>query len=261
MRPVFSNWKQWFQEDELGFWMEYRRTKNVEMRNFLVEQYLPLVKFHAERLAAKLHDKLDVDDLYQAGTLGLMKAVESYEPERKLKFETYASTRIRGAILDSLRANDWVPRQVRKKAKLLDKACEELEAKLGREPTEVEIAEHLNISLEEYYELAREASVVGIFHCTKGDEDSPGQDIEGIADPKSDRPTQRIEKKDLIRAMLAELTEKEKYILQMYYFDGLTMQAIGEILNITESRVSQIHSQMVNRLRRKFRKTAKFLAA
>ncbi|RME85206.1 MAG: FliA/WhiG family RNA polymerase sigma factor [Planctomycetota bacterium] len=262
MNPVKLNYEEWLKKDQKGFWNEFHRTKNLEMRNFLIEKYLHLVKYHAQRLGAKLHDKLDWDDLEQAGVFGLIQAIENFDPQRGNKFETYCALRIRGAILDDIRSHDWVPRLVRQKAKAWQEAFQTLEEKLGREPSEKEMADYLKLSLADFRKMTQEASTVSMFSLNSKDKDEESQGLnEVISDPKSSSPLEKVEKKDLIQTMIQNLSYEEKLVIQMYYYDGLTMKEIGVALGLSESRVCQIHGYLIKRLKTKYSSQIRKIAA
>lgn len=262
MNPPKDNLLEWLRRDPIGFWREFKETGDQEMRNCLIESFLHLVNYHAERLGAKLHDKLDLDDLKQVGVFGLIQAIEAYDPLRKIKFETYCAMRIRGAILDDLRSHDWVPRLIRQRSKQLEKAYRALEEKLSRPPHDKEMAEHLGMTLEEYYELARDASAVSVLSLNGKDSDENSTSGLGdLSDKKASNPAKKLEKKDLIQNMLAELNDEEKKVLMLYYYEELTMKEIGKVLELSESRISQIHSGLLNRLRFKYGKDVKSFAA
>lgn len=231
---------------------------DLEARNRMIEEYLPLVKYIASRIAGRLPSHVEVDDLINAGILGLIDAIDKFDPSRKIKFKTYAEFRIRGAIIDELRALDWVPRSTRQKATRLERAYFEVEQRTGHAATDVEIAEHLGISMDEFYQLVNEARGVAIISVdelhAEGDENFERNLLEYLADPESVQPDVRLNL-DQIYQIVADaidrLPEKERLVISLYYYDELTMKEIGEIMNITESRVSQIHTKAILRLRSK----------
>jgi RNA polymerase sigma factor FliA len=233
-------------------WREYARTKNPEIRNRLMEQYLPVVNFIAERLLLTLPRSIDVEDLKSAGTFGLMDAVDGFEIERGIKFKTYCSNRIRGAILDELRSQDWVPRLVRLKAHQLARAQSSLEARFGRAPTHAEMATELGIGLSDYMDLTEEASAHTVRSLSESWDDGSGEQtvekIDFIRDQHAADPAELLNQDDVMRAIIRSLNRKEKQIILMYYRDGLTMKQIGSIMSLTESRVCQIHSNVMGKL-------------
>jgi RNA polymerase sigma factor for flagellar operon FliA len=234
-------------------WREYARTKNPEIRNRLMELYLPVVNFIAERLLLTLPRSIDVEDLKSAGTFGLMDAVDGFEIERGIKFKTYCSNRIRGAILDELRSQDWVPRLVRLKAHQLARAQSSLEARFGRAPTHAEMATELGIGLADYMDLTEEASAHTVRSLSESWDDGSGEQtvekIDFIRDQHAADPAELLNQDDVMRAIIRSLNRKEKQIILMYYRDGLTMKQIGSIMSLTESRVCQIHSNVMARLK------------
>jgi RNA polymerase sigma factor for flagellar operon FliA len=240
-------------EDVQALWQAYKADpSNQELRNKLIEQYLPLVRYNAERIWARLPDGVDLDDLISAGVFGLMDAIDAFDLSRGVKFETYCVPRIRGAMLDELRTMDWVPRLVRSKASKLNEAVKTLEAKLGRQPTEVELAEHLQISVAELERMMLDANAVGLISLNKKwyetDSYKDVREIDILEDKKSEDPTRRIQKADLMRLVTKGLNRNERLIIILYYYEELTMKEIGATLDLSESRVSQMHSAIVQRL-------------
>jgi len=233
-------------------WKQFRETQAVELRNILVERYLPLVKFNAERIWARLPDGVELDDLISSGTFGLMDAIEAFDLDRGVKFETYCVPRIRGAMLDELRTMDWVPRLVRSKASKLEEARKELEASLGRPPRPDEMALKLGISIEEFEKLLFEATAVSLVSLNKKwcetDSSKDVHEIDILEDKKGEDPTRRIQKADLMRLVTKGLNRNERLIIILYYYEELTMKEIGATLDLSESRVSQMHSSIVARL-------------
>ena len=233
-------------------WRDYAKGKNPEIRNRLMELYLPVVNFIAERLLLTLPRSIDVEDLKSAGTFGLMDAVDGFEIDRGIKFKTYCSNRIRGAILDELRSQDWVPRLVRLKAHQLARAQSALEARFGRAPTHAEMASELNIGLADYMDMTEEASAHTVRSLSESWDDGSGEQtvekIDFIRDHNAADPAELLNQDDVMRAIIRSLNRKEKQIILMYYRDGLTMKQIGSIMSLTESRVCQIHSNVMGKL-------------
>jgi len=224
-----------------------------DLRNRLVENYLPLVRFNAERVWSRLPDAVDLDDLISAGTFGLISAIESYDPDRGVKFETFCVPRIGGAMIDELRSMDWAPRMVRTQASRFKQAYKELENQLGRRPTETELAEHLGISTAEVERLVLESNVATqiSLHKTRRDDDGSKEqaEIDVLEDRKSVDPTRRLQKRDLMRLVTKGLNRAERLIVLLYYYEEMTMKEIGLTLGLSESRVSQMHSNIVERLK------------
>jgi RNA polymerase sigma factor for flagellar operon FliA len=218
-----------------------------------MENYLHLVKYSAERICVKLPDKVELDDLIQAGIFGLKDALEAYDPERGVKFETYCAPRIRGSILDELRSMDWVPRLVRARAHQLSRAMQTLEAELGRIPTEQELAEELELDKVEFHRLQRDANAIGLISLNnsfnENESEKDVREIDIIEDQKSKNPVTEAQKRDLKNLISKGLTRAEKLIIILYYYEEMTMKEIGATLDLSESRVSQMHSSIVARLK------------
>jgi len=240
-------------------WREYRENGSKIVKDKLLVEYAHIVKFIVNRLAVNLPPSVDRNDLISAGVLGLIKAVESFEPERGFKFETFAGHKIRGAILDELRALDWVPRSVRQKSRELQRVYARLENRLGRMPYDDEVCEELNISLAEYEELLYEVTPTTIISLEeampeRGADAKELKIIDMIEDPGSDNPLKELgfnEVKEILKETIANLPEKEKLVVALYHYEELTLKEIGVVLDITESRVSQIHSKVILKLRAK----------
>ncbi len=234
-------------------WSDYKQSGDRKLRNVLMENFLNIVKYNAERIAAKLPDEVDYDDLISAGVFGLMDAIDAFDLERGVKFETYCAPRIRGAILDELRSMDWVPRLVRSRANKLERVSRELGALLGRMPTEVEIAEHLDLSSREFEKLLRDATAVTQISLsrkyTETDSNKEVCELDVIEDKRGRDPIAEIQKKDLKDLITRGLTRAERLILILYYYEEMTMKEIGMTLDLSESRVSQMHSSILKRLK------------
>jgi len=238
-------------------WIEFKDTSSVELKqelkNDLLERYLPIVRYTADRLYMKLPQQVDVEDLYGAGIFGLMDAIENYDLGRGVKFETYCTTRVRGSIIDSLRAQDWVPRLVRSTATRIDAAWKELERESGREPTDLEMAQHLGVTDEEFQLLQREASaasLVSLSDQTPDDGESRSlRRIDLLYDQKSEAPEKELLRKSMYDFIMSQLDEREKEIIIGYYNNDMTMKAIGGRLGLSESRVCQLHSRIMTRMR------------
>ncbi len=234
-------------------WVEFKRDMtNQELRNRLVEIYLPLVKYNGERIWARLPEGVELDDLVSAGVFGLMDAIDAFDLSRGVKFETYCVPRIRGAMLDELRTMDWVPRLVRSKGSKLNEALKNTQARLGRQPTEVELAQELNITVPELEKMVLDANAVNLISLNKKwyetDSYKDVREIDILEDKKGEDPTRRIQKNDLMRLVTKGLNRNERLIIILYYYEELTMKEIGATLDLSESRVSQMHSSIVQRL-------------
>jgi len=234
-------------------WKQFHKTGDDKSRNQLMEHYRPIVKYAAERLHSKLPDKVDVDDLISAGIFGLMDAIDAFDPSRGVKFETYCSPRIRGSILDELRSMDWVPRLVRARASQLTKATQALETHLGRKPTEKETAKKMKLNKAEFTRLSRDANAVNIISLNTKYSDNDGEkslcEIDIIKDKKSQNPLIGAQKHDLKDLLTKGLTRAERLIIVLYYYEEMTMKEIGATLDLSESRVSQMHSSIIARLK------------
>jgi len=239
-------------------WQAYQRERSVELRNRLVERYLPLVKYNAERIWSRLPDGVELDDLISAGIFGLMDAIEAFDLSRGVKFETYCVPRIRGAMLDELRTMDWVPRLVRSKASKLEEARKSLESELGRPPRPEELAKKLNVSIEELDQLVGEATAVSLVSLNKKwyetDSYKDVREVDILEDSKGEDPTRGIQKRDLMKLVTKGLNRNERLIIILYYYEELTMKEIGNTLGLSESRVSQMHSSIVARLKDQLRR-------
>ena len=250
-------------QDLAKWWKKYLRTKDEEVRNLLLENYLHIVRYIAERLHTKLPDEVDVDDLISSGTFGLMDALRAFDPDRGVKFETYCAPRIRGAILDELRSMDWVPRLVRSRAHKLGEATRALEAQLGRKPTSKELAKRMRLPMKEFEKLRRDAKAVGLVSLNRRwfETDSHKEvcEIDVIQDKHSSDPFRIAERKDLRDLVTRGLSRAERLIVILYYFEEMTMKEIGETLDLSESRVSQMHSAILERLRTQLDKRRKEL--
>lgn len=234
-------------------WVAYKKTHDPELRNRLIERYYPLVRYISERLLSTLPRSIELDDLTSAGLFGLMDAIDGFDLMRGIKFKTYCTTRIRGSILDELRSQDWVPRLVRLKANRIARAWRLLEAQHGREPSDEEMATELGVSSNEFREMSDQANPVTIFSLSDKFEDSQTEGgmekSEVIADERDQGPLECLNRRDVIEVLTRNLSQKEKRIIIMYYYEGLTMKEIGHILDLTESRVCQIHSNVITRLK------------
>jgi len=233
-------------------WKDYRACPTVDLRNRLVENYLHLVKYNAERIWARLPDGVELDDLISAGVFGLLDAIDAFDLERGVKFETYCVPRIRGAMLDELRTMDWVPRLVRSKQSKMDQAAKQLETALGRKPTAEELALKLNLPLEQIQAFVAEATAVNLVSLNKKwyetDSYKDVREIDILEDKKAEDPTNRLQNRDLMRLVTRGLNRNERLIVILYYYEEMTMKEIGATLNLSESRVSQMHSSIVARL-------------
>jgi RNA polymerase sigma factor FliA len=238
--------------DYAHLWKAYSEKKSPEVKSQLVEAYFPLVRYIAERLSSTLPASVDVDDLTSMGTFGLIEAIDRFDVSRGFQFKTYCTSRVRGAILDSLRTNDWVPRLVRLRVNLVEKTLRRLHADYGREPTAVEMAGTLGMTLEQYRQLCEEASPISMLSLTDetaDDSEGGSRMIDLVRDEKGIDPRTEQQKRDVQDLLFRHLSEKERTILALYYYEGLSMREIASMLRLTESRICQIHAKVLKRLK------------
>ena len=240
-------------------WQQYKYNNDLTAREHIIEQYLPLVQYIAGRIAIHLPDNVEFHDLISYGVFGLIDAIDKYDPHRDIKFETYASVRILGGIIDGLRSTDWIPRSVRSKAKEIDQAIIKLEHDLGRTPTDREVAVELEMSLDKYYETldqVRNISLLSLDDNLSSDADSDSITLlDTINDPEAVVDQELVDRETLqeLAAAIDELDEKQRLVVSLYYHEGLTLREIGHIMAVSESRISQIHSQAIRTLRTKLK--------
>lgn len=243
-------------EDEL--WELYKKAKNPQIREAFIRQYAPLVKYVAGKVAVGMPNNVEFDDLVGFGVFGLLDAIDKYDPAKNVKFKTYAVTRIRGAIFDELRSIDWVPRSVRQKTREIEDTIVSLEAQLGRTVSDQEIAKSMGMSEDEYLKTVLKISGTSILSLNdvwhSGDDNDHLSIGDSIESPSSLNPDVIVEKEEVRRVIVEainELPEKEKKVLVLYYYEDLTLKEIGQVLEVTESRVSQLHTKAILRLRAK----------
>ena len=240
-----------------------RKTRSVspEEKNKLVVEYTPLIRFIAKKISMRLPSNIELEDLVSSGVIGLMDAIDKYDSSRDNKFKTYAEFRIRGAILDELRSQDWVPRSVRDKAKMLEKAHLELEYELGRLPKEQEIAGRLGMTMEEYFVLLGQVRSVNVVSIDEeqsfniGDKKFLFDLLQKESTPFGDMSVKSLKK--IIGKAIEELPERQRIVLSLYYYEGMNLKRIGAILKVTESRVSQLHAQAIDKLKNKLKRILK----
>ena len=245
-----------------GLVKKYKQKKrgiDGKLRDQLIMDYAPLIRFVAQRISARLPSNIETDDLISAGVIGLMDAIEKYDPGRDNKFKTYAEFRIRGAILDELRSQDWVPRSVRDKAKRIEKTYAALEQKLGRAVTDSEISDQMGMALEEYYDMVakvKAVSLLSVDDITASSQHDKKTLLDTIESGNGKTPFSQLDSKNirtLLMHTIEDLPEKQRLVLSLYYYEELNLKEIGRILNVTESRVSQLHTQAIERLRSKIK--------
>jgi RNA polymerase sigma factor for flagellar operon FliA len=238
-------------------WSTYKKTKDDQVRDQLLGEYIPLVKYVAGRMAMNLPTSVETGDLESFGFFGLLDAVEKFDETRNIKFETYATTRIRGAILDGLRSMDWVPRSVRSKIRTLESQILHLTNELGRSPSDSEVAASLDISTDRYYELLTEVKGVNLFSLDETvatDKDGENLKVLDLVIDREALPDHKVIQSESLEELtkaVESLSEREKLVLALYYHEELTLKEIGHILEVSESRVSQIHTKAIMALRAK----------
>jgi len=242
-----------------ALWEAYAATHDPDIRERLILQYSPMVKYVASRVGAGMPASVDHGDLVSYGIFGLMDAIDKYDLDKGFKFETYAITRIRGAIIDELRSNDWVPRSVRANARKIERAIAALEAQHQRSPTELEIADHLGVTEAELADMLTKISLTNVaalddaMSSRDGDATRVVDTIEDLHAPQPEELLDRQATRELLAESIQRLSERERTVLGLYYFEGMTLAQIGEILGVTESRVCQIHTKSVLSLRHRMK--------
>lgn len=238
---------------------DYRSHIDAKTKDQIIVEYAPLIKFIAQKIASRLPSNIELDDLVSCGVIGLMDAIDKFDPTRDNKFKTYAEFRIRGAILDELRAQDWVPRSVREKAKMVEKAYAKLESEYGRPATDDEMCKELNCTQDEFHDLLNKSKSVSLLNIddsatfNRGDKKLMAGLME---DSRTSNPFTMVSHKNLrdkIKEGIKGLPEKQRLVLSLYYFEDLNLKEIGQVLDVTESRVSQLHTQAIMKLKGKLR--------
>ncbi len=243
------------EEEVNALWQDFVIDKPQHIRDTLIEHYMPQVYQTAERMAAKLPDHVNINDLIGWGTLGLIDAINRFDPDREIKFATYCSSRISGQIIDELRRLDWIPRLVRVRVHQLERTRDALSSKLGRIPDDEEIAREMEMDMDQYDEFIKDTRVKSMVSLNrKWDEDDDGElgQIEMLPDMTATNPLTELQRAEIKEIAIKGLNEKQKQVLVMYYFDNLNLKDIGDILELSESRVSQIHAQILDFLKEKF---------
>ncbi len=241
-------------------WTAYRSARERgdevradDLRNRLIERYYEVVRFTAERMHTRLPNEVDVNDLISAGLFGLMDAIDAFDPMRGVKFETYCAPRIRGAIFDELRSMDWVPRLVRSRTAKVEKVRKEFELEAGRRPTDAEVAERMNVPTSEFEKLQKDSRPVGVVSldrkCFESDSSRELREVDVIEDARQFDPSDLVQRGDLQTLITKGLTRSERLIVILYYYEEMTMKEIGMTLDLSESRVSQMHSSILARLK------------
>lgn len=247
------------ENEEAELWHEYKKTKSVAIRNRLIRQYMPLVKWVAGRVSSGMPESVEFDDLVGFGQFGLLDAINKFDVDKGVKFKTYATTRIRGAIFDELRELDWVPRSVRQRSREIEDAVVDLEARLGRTATDAEIAKALNMTEAEYQSAVMKVSGTSILSLNdvwyySGDDSEHISIGDSIEAPNSLNPDVIVEREEIRRVIIQainELPKNEKMVIVLYYHEDLTFKEIAQVLNVSESRISQLHSKANEHLRMK----------
>ncbi len=249
-------------EDEL--WSKYKKKADPEIREYFIIKYAPLVKYVAGKISVGMPTNVEFDDLVGYGVFGLLDAIEKYDLGKNVKFNTYAVNRIRGAIFDELRSIDWVPRSVRQKSREIEDTIATLEGRLGRSASNEEIASEMSLSLEDYNNLLLKVSTTSVvsltdlkFSTDDAEEFSVGDIIEAPSSLNPDVIVERDEIKKIVLESLKELPDRDKKVLIMYYYEEMTLKEIGKVLGVTESRVSQIHTGSILKLKAKLSNVSK----
>jgi len=234
-------------------WLMFRKEPTDEIRNFLIEKYLDIVRFTAERMAMRLPNEVDSEDLMSAGLFGLMDAIGAFDPDRGVKFETYCTQRIRGAIFDELRSMDWVPRLVRARTAKFENTRKQIEMETGDAATDDEISKRLQMDPEEYRKLKRDSRPVSQISLNRKwfetDSSKDVREIDVIKDTRQENPLTAVQQQDLQTLLTKGLSRAERLIVILYYYEEMTMKEIGVTLDLSESRVSQMHSSILARLK------------
>lgn len=240
------------ESEKKRLWDKYMKTKNPDIREQLIVEYVNLVNLVAGRMGMYLGYTVEYDDLVGYGIFGLIDAIDKFDLEKNVKFETYASLRIRGSILDQIRKMDWIPRTLRQRQKQMDTACARLEGELGRPATDAEIAGELDISVEEYDSWKNEAQFTNLVSLDDYLEQGGDAKMEAGGSQRFEQPEQALEKQEL-KKMLAEalrtLTEKECSVITLYYYEDMTLKEISQVLSVSESRVSQLHTKALQKIK------------
>lgn len=235
-------------------WDEYVKNRSMEIRDKIILEYASLVKIVAGRLSMYLGYNVEYEDLVGYGIFGLIDAIDKFDVKKGNKFETYASLRIRGAILDQIRKMDWIPRSLRQKQKKMDTAISELELSMGRTPTDIEVAENLGISEEEYNIWQGQTKVSNLISLDEFVENAGERNVEPVKSSQQEQPEKVVERNEL-KKILAEtldiLTDKERKVILLYYYEELTLKEISSILEVSESRVSQLHTKALQKMKKK----------
>lgn len=247
-------------EELAGLWRDYSETESATARATLIQNYLYLVRYVAGKMAMSVPPSVEIDDLVSAGVVGLIDAIGKYDPGRDTKFETYAVSRIRGAIVDDLRSLDWVPRSVRRKARMVEEAYSQLENELGRAATDAEVSKKLNMSVTDFRTTVEEIVSAGLLSLDDFVGNQDGERTTRIIDlvcSKDDAspsaPVEIEEMRDMLAGAIMNLPDKERTVVALYYYEEMTLKEIGRTLGVSESRVSQIHTKAMLRLRGRLR--------
>lgn len=238
---------------------DYRSTVDPKTKDEIIIEYAPLIKYIAQKIASRLPSNIELDDLISCGVIGLMDAIEKFDPSRDNKFKTYAEFRVRGAILDELRAQDWVPRSIREKAKMIERSYAKLESELGRPATDDEMCKELNVTQDEFHDLLNKAKSVSLLNIDDSATFNRGDKklIAGLMeDSRAANPFTAVSYKnsrEKIKEGIQGLPEKQRLVLSLYYYEDLNLKEIGQVLDVTESRVSQLHTQAIMKLKTKLK--------
>lgn len=239
-------------EEKEQLWLKYKKKPSAELREQLILEYSSLVKIVAGRLRMYLGGNLEYEDLVSYGIFGLIDAIDKFDLDKEVKFETYASLRIRGAILDQIRKMDWIPRTIRQRQRKIDEAEKALEHRLGRSVTEEELANELGLSMEEYMEWQNQMKVTNLVSLNEFEDQGPEPVMDARHNSHFEEPERAMEKEGLKEALaesLSALTEKEKQVILFYYYEEMTLKEISLVLEVSESRVSQLHTKALQKMK------------
>jgi RNA polymerase sigma factor FliA len=247
-----------------GLWKDFLAKRDTHSRNLLIDYYLPIVKYTAERLRPRFPNSVEIEDIQGAGVFGLIDAINKFDLDRGVLFETYCVQRIRGAILDDIRNKDWVPRLVRKQAQQLANTVQKLETIFGHLPSDQELAEEMDLEIDAFYRFQRNANAAVLLslhsNMSEWDEAEEFQEINVIANSKSQDPSMEVQKQDTRDYITKGFSREEKLVVTLYYYEEMTMREIGEVLGISESRVCQIHSSLISLLQARVNRQAECIA-
>lgn len=245
-------------KNKIKLWEDYQATKDPKLKEQIIIEYSQLVKYVAGRLSMYLGNNVEYDDLCGYGVFGLIDAIDKFSLDKGVKFETYASLRIRGSILDNIRKMDWIPRSIRKKQKSMESSKKELEEALGRHPNDDEVSEHLGISIEELYKWQDQTKALNLTSLEEFVEQGGESQVKSLSQSRFSQPEEVVEKESMKKALteaITDLSEKERKVIILYYYEELTLKEISAIMEVSESRISQLHTKSLKKMRSTLGKT------